>query len=215
MKNFILDLIYPPVCGICRQISEEHLCHECAEILKKYEINLYKSNKLKNIYYQESFFLYKYEDIIRHILIDYKFNNKSYLYKTFVKIILKNEKACGFLKKYDIIIPVPIHKNRRKTRGYNQTELIAKNIAKELNLNFMNNILIKKRNIIPQSQLSKIERKLNIKNAFCLQHADLIKNKKILIIDDIYTTGTTVNECAKLLKAEGCNKIGIMTLAKD
>jgi len=111
--------------------------------------------------------IFKYEDIIRKKMIEYKFGDRAYLYKTFAKIILKNEKVCGFLRNYDIIIPVPLHKKRKNARGYNQTELAAKEIANNIpNLKLETNILIKTKNTKVQSLLMKNQRRINIKGAF-------------------------------------------------
>ena len=211
--NYILELVYPPVCGFCGKICREYLCKKCEIKIKKYEINLMQKNK--NKYFDELFCIFKYEKIIRETLIEYKFQNKPYLYKTFSKIILNNKKVCGFLKKYDIIIPVPISKKRKLTRGYNQSYLIAKEIAKMLNIKLENNILIKTKDIKAQSGLTKKERAINIKNAFMVKNIDKLKNKNILLFDDIYTTGSTVNECARILKEAGANRVGILTIAKD
>ena len=106
------------------------------------------------------------------------------------------------------------HKMNQK-RGYNQTELIAKQISKSLNIKMEKDILIKDINTKPQSELNKTERKNNIKNVFKLQNIQKIENKKIVIFDDIYTTGSTVNECSRILKNAGAKNIGILTIAKD
>ena len=167
------------------------------------------------MYFNESMHIFKYNEMIRQRLIEYKFQDKSYMYKTFAKIILKNKKVCGFLEKYDIIIPVPIHKKRRLKRGYNQTELIAKEICKNISLELKTDVLIKQKNIKAQSELNKNERKQNIKNAFEIKNINEIIDKKILLFDDIYTTGSTVNECSKILKKAGAKQIGVVTIAKD
>ena len=213
MLNNRLELIYPNVCGICGKICKESLCKRCAIEIEKYEINLV--NKNKKMYFNESMHIFKYNEMIRQRLIEYKFQDKSYMYKTFAKIILKNKKVCGFLEKYDIIIPVPIHKKRRLKRGYNQTELIAKEICKNISLELKTDVLIKQKNIKAQSELNKNERKQNIKNAFEIKNINEIIDKKILLFDDIYTTGSTVNECSKILKKVGAKQIGVVTIAKD
>ncbi len=213
MLDYILELIYPTTCGFCDKICKEALCKKCELKLKKHEINLKLKNK--KMYFNESIHIFRYDDIIRKKIIDYKFNNKSYLYKTFSKIILKNEKVCGFLKKYDIIIPVPIHKKRKLERGYNQTELIAKLISNKTHLKLEKNVLIKQKNIVSQSSLNKNDRKKNVKNAFIVKDIEKVIKKKILLFDDIYTTGSTANECAKVLKKSGAKQIGILTIAKD
>ena len=160
--------------------------------------------------------IYIYEGIIRQRLLEYKFKEKAYLYKTFAETIIHDKDNIEYIKKYDILIPVPIHKKRKKDRGYNQSELIAKEIAKfckDIKLEL--NILYKKENIVAQSTLDKKERMKNIKNVFEIRNECKIKNKKILLLDDIYTTGSTVNECSRILKNAGCKEIGIITIAKD
>lgn len=217
MLEKILEYIYPPTCGVCGKICKEYICNKCRIKLRKYEIKNNHVIKIgnKEKHFDELLCIFKYEDIIRDIIIKYKFQNKPYLYKTFSKIILKNKKTCGFLEKYDIIIPVPISRKRKHERGYNQTQLIAKEIAKILNIKLGNNILIKERDTKAQSELSKKERAINIKDVFKITDYKTIKNMKILIFDDIYTTGSTANECARVLKEAGAQKVGVLTIAKD
>lgn len=110
---------------------------------------------------------------------------------------------------------MPISKGRLKTRGYNQSFLIAKELSKNLNIKLINNCLYKTKNIIEQSKLNKEDRIQNIEGVYSLKDTKLIENKKILIFDDIFTTGSTVNECSKILLKASPKKIGILTIAKD
>ena len=121
------------------------------------------------------------------------------------------------MKKYDIIIIVPISKKRKKERGYNQSELIAKEISRIIDAKIVPNILYKIKNTVPQSSLNKKQREENAKGAYKARDCQKIRNKKILLVDDIYTTGNTINECAKVLVQEGINRnqIGALTIAKD
>ena len=153
--------------------------------------------------------------MIRDKIISYKFNEKSYLYKTFVNFWLNDKNTCRIFSNYDIIIPVPISKKRFYQRGYNQSELLAKEIAKSTELKLENNCLYKNKDIIEQSKLNKEERIENIKNVYLIKNIKRLENKKVLLIDDIYTTGSTVNECSKVLKNSGIQKISILTIAKD
>ena len=153
--------------------------------------------------------------MIRKIILNYKFNDKSYLYKTFVNFLLKNEKFFEILKSYDTIIPVPISTKRRKERGYNQSELIAREIAKKVEIEYNYQCLFKTKNIVEQSKLNKEERQKNIQGVYQIDKPQLLENKKLLLIDDIYTTGSTVNECSKTLNQANPKQIGVMTLAKD
>ena len=213
----ILNLIYPPICGICGKINKNSLCKKCEIELKKQAENRITNNgeEKQYKYFNELMYIFKYEGQIRKLILDYKFNEKSYLYLTFVNFLLKNKKIFENIKNYDTIMPVPISKKRLKARGYNQSLLIAKEIAQRTNLKLMNDCLIKTKNIIEQSKLNKEDRIQNIQGVYKLKNMKLIENKKILLIDDIYTTGSTVNECSKMLIIGNPIKIGVLVLAKD
>jgi len=213
MFEKILNLIFPEVCGFCDKKNKDNLCKNCELALSKYEINCI--TKTKNKYFDFQYSALKYENIVREKIIKYKFNENSYLYKTFTKIIIKNEKIYGFLKLYDIIISVPMHKHKKSVRGYNQSELIAKEIAKQMELKFEKDILVKQKDTQVQSTLTKVKRIQNVKNAFLITDINKVKGKKIILIDDIYTTGSTVNECSKVLKKAGAKEICVVTIAKD
>ncbi len=212
----LIDLIYPPVCGICDRICKKHLCKECDIDLKKYEINEIEDVKNdKSKYYDYQVKTFKYKGKVRSKIIDYKFNEKSYMYHTFQKMITKNEKIYSFLKKYDIILYVPMFKKQEHKRGYNQTYLIAKEIGKTLGIPIEKNNLTKIKDTKKQSTLTKEERKTNVKNAFVIEKPERIVNKKVILFDDIFTTGNTVNECSKVIKMAGAKEVAILTIAVD
>ena len=207
----VLNLFFPKKCGVCGKIGVE-ICNNCKMELKKLEIN-----KIQNVFIENNkkikvkkMYLYKYEGIIRKLLINYKFNDNAYLADVFVNLIKNNKKMFGILKSYDIIISVPLHKKRKLERGYNQTELIAN----KLWLKVERNCLIKIKNIKPQSEKSADSRKSDIKNVYKLENIEKIRGKKVLILDDIYTTGSTANECIKTV-SQVTNKIGFISIAKD
>lgn len=210
MIDMLLNFLFPPVCGICGKRDENWVCENCYNKLK---INV-NYNKPINKFYDEQIYLFKYKDI-RNLILRYKFNNQSYLNNTFANIILKNKKLCRKIKIYDIIIPVPMFHKKKKNRGYNQTELITSKIAKCLGIYTNNNILIKSKNTKTQSTLKEKNRYENIKNAFSIKNNELIKNKNIILFDDIITTGATVNECSKILKQNGVKNILVLSIAKD
>lgn len=129
----LLNLIFPPVCGFCNNIDKNFLCDKC---LKKYdELKISNIDDYSNVpvYFREHYYTFKYENEIRDFIIKYKFDEKSYLYKTFSKFILQDKVFVeNFIYKYDVILSVPIHKKRMKVRGYNQSRLIAEDIAGSL-----------------------------------------------------------------------------------
>lgn len=213
LYDFLINLIYPPNCMICGNKEEKNICKQCENMLDIY--TLYKILNVKNNYYNKFIYIFKYENFVRKLILDYKFNDKAYLYEIFVKFLLKNEKICRFFQSYDIITAVPIHKKRKNQRGYNQSRLISRKIANEFENLKYEDLLEKKINTKPQSTLTKLERKENIKNVYNAVKKEKIKNKNIIILDDIYTTGSTVKECAKVLKQNGAKNIIVITIAKD
>ncbi len=209
----LLNLVYPPTCGICGKLNNDFLCKKCEKILETEAI--YGVDKALDKYFNKHLYIFAYQGIIRRIILKYKFQEESYLYKTFVNFLLKNENFFEKMEKYDTIVPVPISKKRQKERGYNQSELIAKEIANSSNLRLETECLFKTKNIIEQSKLNREERQKNIQRVYELVNLEKLYKKKILLVDDIYTTGSTVNECAKELMKAKPMKIGVFTLAKD
>lgn len=212
-----LEYIFLPSCGVCNKLGEGYLCEKCGKELYKYAIFLEDTNK--NGTYKdeeiEKLHIFKYKELVRRLIIAYKFNSKSYLHKTFCEFIVKNKKAFDFIQSYDIIIPVPIHKKKKAKRGYNQSELIAKELAKATGIEMDKKAFVKVKNNKVQSSLNKEERKNNVKNVYKLKDKEKIENKKILIFDDIYTTGATIEACIKEISKANIKQIGILTLAKD
>ena len=153
IKEQLFNLIYPKTCGICGKGKNVYLCKKCENKLKT--IALFGQDEYLDKYFKNHYYIFKYDDIIRKLIIDYKFNEKTYIYRAIANFINKNKKIYSNLYFYDIIIPVPISSKRKKTRGYNQSFLIAREIAKTYNLDIEKNVLIKIKNNIAQSTLNK------------------------------------------------------------
>lgn len=228
MLDFVLNFLFPPVCGICGKINKNWICDKCKKRIKRYEkfqyikinyIDLFtnKTQRYINqkIYYDEFLYCFDYKNLIRKLLLDYKFFDKSYLSNFWAKVIMNNKKVDEIFKIYDIIIPVPIDNIKRLERGYNQTELITNIFFKEGKILSENKSVIKFKETKTQSLLNFEERKENIKNAYKIINIEKIKNKNIILFDDIYTTGATVNEISKVLKNSGVNKVLVLVIAKD
>lgn len=222
-KNF-LKLIFPPVCGICGKLNENYLCGRCNLKLQK-EVRVKIDNYItetgfRRKHFDECIYFFQYQGLIREQIINFKFNEEAYKYKAISNfiiknIIFKNQKIFQILNDYDVIIPVPISKQRMKERGYNQVGLIANQIAKAMGKKLSTKSLYKCKDISPQSTLNKEEREQNIKGVYMLKNKNDIYNKKVLLIDDVYTTGSTANECCRVLEKAKTSKIGLMTIAKD
>ena len=217
--NNVLNFIFPQQCCICNKIGLP-ICSKCSKLIKSYEINLIENkilkmekvneNGKKELIKLKKIFIYKYDGIVRNLLINYKFNDASYLADTFAYLIKNNKKIYDILKTYDIILPVPLHRKRKLERGYNQTELIVR----RLGFKYEKECLVKIKNTKPQSTNNAKARKVEEKDAFKIRNIEKIKNKKVLIFDDIYTTGATAKECVKTVSI-ATNKIGFISIARD
>ena len=203
------------MCGICGKLDKNSLCNKCKIRLEKNALNKIENYKNNSSFFDEHIYLFQYDGEIRDTILKYKFNEKSYIYRTFLEFIKNNEKICAQIKKYDIIMPVPISKKRFSARGYNQSSLIAKNFANMLNLDYTEKVLIKFKDNKPQSEMKQDTRKSNVKGVYKVINKEKIYKKTVLIIDDIFTTGNTVDECAKVLKENDAECVGVLTLAKD
>ena len=206
------------MCGVCGKVNTKALCNKCETKIKKefkFKTDNYESDIDKN--FIEHHYFFKYENLIRNQIISLKFHEKPYIYQTITYFLKKMQKSFENLKKYDIIIIVPLSKQRKRERGYNQSLLVAKEISKIIEVPIVNKILYKTKNTIPQSSLNKQEREKNAKGVYEVTNIQKIHNKKILLIDDIYTTGNTVNECTYMLVQKGIQRknIGVLTIAKD
>lgn len=201
------------MCGICGKGINTYLCKKCEKKLKN--IAIFGKDEYLDKDFEKHYYIFKYDNFIRSLIIDYKFNEKPYLYKSFLEFLNKYQKKYVQFEIYDIIIPVPISKKRKKERGYNQSLLIAKEIAKNENIKLKDNVIVKAKNNTTQSKLNKEERTENVKNVYKITKNKEIIDKNILLIDDIFTTGATLNECSKMLKQAGAKKVDVLTIAKD
>lgn len=114
----------------------------------------------------------------------------------------------------DLLVPVPLHLKRLRQRGFNQAHLLIRRWAKQDGITFDGLTLSRSRWTEPQTALSRKERKKNIKGAFLIKHRETIRGKKIVLVDDVYTTGSTVNECALVLIKAGAALVDVLTLAR-
>ena len=118
----------------------------------------------------------------------------------------------GFTALHDVI-PVPLHSHRLKERGYNQTEAIFKSWAREEKLSWSPNCLQRIRSTTPQWQLNRSQRKENMKEAFAIYEPEIVRNRHIILVDDIVTTGITLDECSKVLKQAGAMSVQALVIA--
>lgn len=153
-----------------------------------------------------------YDKPISTVIHGFKYNNQKYTFESLAKFMAN----CYLENDFDaqVIIPVPISQNRLKERGYNQAELLCRQLANQLNLPLQTDVLVKIKHTKPQTTLNYHERQKNLMGSFDVQNVDKIKGKNVLVVDDVLTTGATINCCSELLKLSKVNKVFVLTLAR-
>jgi ComF family protein len=214
LKNFLLDLLFPKKCYGCRN-SNTWLCQECFLKLKLYQGEIPRA--LKNNH--DLIIAGEYKDnLLSELITAFKFGfNKELAEPLFLflktaldkKIIIDN--LTGKFWGDVLVIPIPLHKNRKKWRGFNQSELLVREISKYYRWPISVD-LIKTKRTINQSELKEEKRLNNLRGVFSWQ-GDLI-NQTILLVDDIITSGATINEAEEVLKKAGAARIIKVAVAK-
>ncbi len=234
MKS-IIDLIYPKniyciccgaiidnkskysICDKCiRKIHwiEDKFCEKCGRIIERdYVDTRCKDCKSKAHQFNQGYVCTKYGLYERVLMMDYKYGDKAYIGKILAEIMA--ERIAVETLEVDLIIPVPIHASRKKKRGYNQAEILSKEIGRKLGKRNLNTAVIRTKKTKPMKSLNVNEREENVMKAFQIRgryREDLI-GKKVLLIDDIYTTGSTANSLSRLLVEEGVKEVNVLTFA--
>jgi ComF family protein len=232
----LLDIFYPRFCAICKlslkdsqnrflcpdcehnlEFIGEDFCKRCgAELGEGYL--LYTSCpycKGHRLNFKRMICLGRYGKNFRELILQLKFYRASYLVKYLGKLLAEKLSKEDFIPQLDFVTPVPMKKWKIFLRGYNQAELLAKELTSRLRIKYKGAILKKIKQIPPQSLLSDWERRQNVRGAFGLKSQSSVKDKKILLVDDVYTTGSTINECAKTLLEGGAREIYVAVLARS
>ena len=201
--NSILDLIFPPRCEVCRKSSQEALCQDCFIKIKfmKPHLGIYSAST--------------YDGPLKEAIQRFKFKNRKRLAEPLGLLLVKYlSHSPGLnMKELDLIVPVPLHRNRLKERGFNQVELLVKKLAQYFEIPVVP-ALERTRHTKAQFDLARHERFPNIKGAFAVKPYISVLNKRVLLVDDIYTTGATIAECSLGLKQAGAKRVEILTLSR-
>ncbi|MGB9629987.1 MAG: ComF family protein, partial [Thermodesulfobacteriota bacterium] len=155
-----------------------------------------------------------YEGLLREAIHRWKYKGKTSLNAYFGKWMAEGLSRYWNPNELDLLIPVPLHKTRLRDRGFNQALLLAKEIHSKTGIPYLKRALQKRKPTPPQVNLSGLERERGVRGAFEITPRDQIHEKSILLIDDVYTTGATVNECAKVLLKGGAKRVDVLTLAR-
>jgi len=213
--NILLDFIWPQFCLSCKK--EGSLC--CAFclndiILDDIEIITWPKQE---IYFDACYTCCNYQDkLVQKLIKNYKYNYLENLANLLTDILERQARRLA-LNKNTIIVNIPLHKTKKRKRGFDQTEILAKKLAKRLAKEYYP-LLLRTKDNKAQAKLDKISREKNVKNIFKVNKKILSKladNTNILLIDDVTTTGATLNQAAKVLKENKFNNIICLVLAKN
>lgn len=156
-----------------------------------------------------------YEDVVKEAIHQFKFNHKTGLGKPLAQLMIAHFSEELASSQYHAILPVPLHKMRQRHRGYNQSAILAKYISQHGQIPLMINNLIRIRDTDSQALLKgQKARQANVKNAFRVTYPPSLREKHVILVDDVLTTGATVNECSKTLKEAGVKSILVLTLSR-
>jgi ComF family protein len=155
----------------------------------------------------------RFEGVIKELIHRFKYSNADFLAEPLVEILINYLNLNNLKEDVDVIVPVPLFWRRRFKRGFNQSELLAKSIGRRLLLPVSTNNLYRIRNTIPQTRLSRNQRQQNMQGAFAIKRAEEFREGRVLLVDDVLTTGVTASECAKAIKAAGGEKVHVLTIA--
>jgi len=235
-----LDLIYPPQCRICRTFLQEEsgaaepsdfLCRACLSAFiplesphcpicgRSFSQGIGENHVCENCLRKRPFFdwagaPYLFEGGLMEAIHQFKYSGKSYLAKSLGPLLKQyagQKLSAGFER--GLVMPIPLHAKRLRERGFNQSLLLARYVAElpELELDYLN--LRRVRSTQPQTGLKGEERRKNVRRAFKLEDKSKVKGRVILLVDDVLTTGSTLNECARILKQAGASRVFGLALA--
>lgn len=230
-RKILLDLIFPEFCLNCGT-EGSYLCEDCLSLIEILESQFCpgcqkrvtdgktcpgckKYTKLNGLYFAASY----QNNLVKKIITQFKYEPfAKELKESLTLLITTHFQLCG-KKESDFsdfyLIPVPLEIKRLKWRGFNQSEEIGKELAKFLKIPLATDVLYKTKETLPQVELSAKTRKENIKGAFLVKNKEKIMGRKVLLIDDVYTTGSTMNECARILKESGAKEVWGVTVARE
>ncbi|RLB30338.1 MAG: ComF family protein [Deltaproteobacteria bacterium] len=196
--------IRPPYCTICgkpfiSENQEDHLCEDCLR---------------KHPYYEALRAPYVYEGAMLEAIHLFKYGGKRHLSKSLGALIAQFAAEWLGADNPLLVMPVPLHPKRLRERGFNQSLLLGRDVALRLGVKLDFLSLRRVRYTQPQTTLGRKERLKNVREAFALEPLSNVKGKRILIVDDVTTTGSTLNECARILKRAAAEKVFALTLAR-
>jgi ComF family protein len=221
--NHLIDIIYPKTCEACGEPllgGEKLICTQCLISLPRTNSHR-ESDKLihrrfwgkTEVSHAIAYVRFSKKSKVQHLLHQLKYKNKPELGVFLGELYGQDLKAAGFDKNIDLIIGVPLHIQKEKQRGYNQANCIAEGLSKSLEVPYDTTSAKKVISTETQTKKNRFERFMNVKDAFEITDKEKLKDKRIAIVDDVLTTGATIEAFAKTLLENGCAEVSVITIA--
>lgn len=229
----IASLLYPPVCAICSTdvAAREYLCQECEEKIthivppfcgkcsEPFEGAITGPFNCANcahrtLHFEAAVAAYRSRGIVRRIILDFKYGRQVHLRHLVARWLLAaldDSRLCD--REFDLIVPVPLHPARERERGFNQAGLLAELLSRRMSVR-ANPVLERTRYTTTQTAFDRAERMENLRGAFRLRRKADVRELRVLLIDDVLTTGSTLSECARVLKKAGAHSVHAATAAR-
>lgn len=222
MFNDFLNLIFPKLCSSCGHSllkKEQTICLSCQITLPKTNYHLDINNPVNKLFWGRvriemaaSFYLFTKKSKVQNVLHQLKYRDDKNAGFVLGKLYGYELKRSNHFQRIECIVPVPLHLRKLKKRGYNQSEWIAEGIASSMKIPTITNSLFRKIDSETQTKKKRYSRWENVENIFDLKNAHLLRGKSVLLVDDVITTGATLEACANVLLKEHC-KVYIAVLA--
>jgi len=223
MFKAIIDLFFPKVCYACHEVLNDHeqdICTDCRNNLPVTNFHFHKDNNVSKVFYARvkveygtALFRFEKKGLVQQLIHNLKYKGQESI-GVFLGDWLGGElKTVKEYSEIDMVIPVPLHKNKLKKRGYNQVAQFAEHIASALNVKYIDNVLLKVTNTDSQVLKSRFARWTSNEELFTLQNKNAIANKHILLVDDLITTGATMEACINVLNQAKNIKISVACMA--
>ncbi len=235
-KRLLLDLILPPRCGLCREFlpltdPEEHLCRVCQERLagdrepacpvcggipsgpEDEGGGICGDCRANPPAFDRAAPAALFSGPLAEAIKDFKYRRRMELAAVLGEVLAGINWPASFPKRFDLILPVPLHPSRLRARGFNQAAVLSRHLSAMGPL--ASNLLIRTRRTRPQVELDGRARQDNVKDAFNLTDPGGVRDRKVLLVDDVITTGATCRECARVLKSAGAEGVFVRSIARS
>lgn len=218
-----ISLFYPRYCYACNQglaKGEETVCSACMLELPRTHYHTDSENALMNrlrgrvpLQFAVAFFLFRKRGKVQRLLHQLKYNNHPEIGNVLGRVYGEELRQHYFDQRIDLIIPVPLHASRKRKRGYNQSAEFGKGLSQSLNKPCQEDVLVRITKTETQTKKTKLRRWQNVSEVFHVVKPEQLKQQNVLLIDDVITTGATIEACAQMLLAAGCRSVSIASIA--